>query len=115
MLGYTIIKGMEITQNSTKGDIRDMSNHNVVPESLLKAVPEGTPQIELTRSMGFTINLQGYETARIDASVKVTGALENKDEILKLVESELESQMQRQIADVVSQHDPNKTLLGYRK
>lgn len=86
-----------------------------VPEHLLQSVEEGTPQIEISRSMGFTINLQGYETARIDASVKVTGALENKDEIVSLVEAELESQMKKQIADVVQQHDPNKTLLGYRK
>ena len=92
-----------------------MSNQVNVPEKLLQSVTEGTPQIEITRGMGFTINLQGYETARIDASVKVTGALENKDAILKLVEAELESQMSRQIAEVVQQHDPNKTLLGYRK
>ena len=92
-----------------------MSENIRVPENLLKPVPEGSPQIEITRSMGFTINLQGFESARIDASVKVTGALENKDEILKLVEAELESQMQNQIKEVVEQHDPNKSLLGYRK
>lgn len=87
----------------------------IVPETLTKSVPEGTPQIEITRSMGFTINLQGYESARIDASVKVIGALENKDEISKFVTAELEAQMQEQIKEVVEQHDPNKTLLGYRK
>lgn len=91
-----------------------MSKQIIAPQ-LTQSVPEGTPQIEITRGMGFTINLQGYESARIDASVKITGALENKDEILKLVEAELEAQMQSQIKEVVEQHDPNKTLLGYRK
>ena len=92
-----------------------MSKEIVVPENLLQTVPVGAPQIEISRSMGFTINLQGYESARIDATVKITGALAHKDEIIKLVESELESQMQTQIKEVVEQHDPNKTLLGYRK
>ena len=92
-----------------------MSNKTEVPESLLQVVPERTPMIEITRALGFTINLQGYESARIDASVKITGALENKDAILKVVEAELEAQMQSQIKEIVEQHDPNKTLLGYRK
>ena len=92
-----------------------MSKEIVVPESLLQVMPEGSPRIEISRSLGFTINLQGYESARIDATVKVMGALEHKDDIVKLVEAELESQMQTQIKEVVEQHDPNKSLLGYRK
>lgn len=92
-----------------------MSNTVKIPEALLQPVAEGTPTIEINRGIGFTINLQGYESARIDTSVKIAGALANKDEIVKLVSAELENQIQEQIRDIVNQHDTNKTLLGYRK
>jgi hypothetical protein len=86
-----------------------------INKELIQQMPEGHPQIEVTKSIGFTVNLQGYESARIDATVKVTGLLENKEEIKKLVTAELESEIQNQIGELVKQHDPNKTLLGYRK
>jgi hypothetical protein len=86
-----------------------------VPKELLQVVPEGTPVIEISRSIGFTVNLQGYESARIDSTVKITGALENKDTIAKAVEEELADQITAQIQDIVKQHDPHKTLLGYKK
>jgi hypothetical protein len=86
-----------------------------IPAKLLQPVETGTPTIEISRSVGFTVNLQGYESARIDSTVKITGALENKDEITALVSAELESQITAQIQDIVAQHNPNKTLLGYNK
>jgi hypothetical protein len=86
-----------------------------VPKELLETVEAGKPTVEISRSMGFTVNLQGYESARIDATIKINGALENKDKIAELVQKELEQQIQSQIKDIVDQHDPNKTLLGYRK
>lgn len=86
-----------------------------VPTELLETVAQGEPTIEVSRSMGFTVNLQGYESARIDATIKISGALKNKDAIITAVQGELEQQIQSQIKDIVDQHDPNKTLLGYRK
>lgn len=86
-----------------------------VPTKLLQPVEPGVPTIEISRSVGFTVNLQGYESARIDSTVKVTGALMNKDEITALVSAELEQQITAQIQDIVVQHNPNKTLLGYNK
>ena len=91
-----------------------MSQVNV-PKELLMPVDEGTPTIEISKAIGFTVNLGGYESARIDSSVKVTGALENKELIAELASKELETQIQAQIKDLVGQHDPNKTLLGHRK
>lgn len=86
-----------------------------VPAVLLQPVAEGTPTIEVSRSIGFTVNLQGYESARIDSTVKITGALANKDLIAKQVSEELEAQITAQINDIVTQHSPSKTLLGYNK
>jgi hypothetical protein len=86
----------------------------IAPE-LLQEVKAGQPTVKISRSMGFTVNLQGYESARIDATVEINGALENKDLIVDAVTKELESQIQDQIKEIVNQHDPNKTLLGYRK
>lgn len=86
-----------------------------VPTELLQKVEEGQPTIKVSRSMGFTVNLQGYESAKIGATVEITGALENKDKIIETVQKELEAQIQSQIKEIVEQHDPSKTLLGYRK
>lgn len=86
-----------------------------VPDELLKPVPEGEPKITISRSMGFTVNLQGFESARIDATVTVEGSIKNKDKIIEYVNKELEHQMKLQIKDVVSQHDTKRTLLGYPK
>jgi ABC-type hemin transport system substrate-binding protein len=86
-----------------------------VPTELLQHLEAGEPTVKISRSMGFTVNLQGYESARIDATIEITGSLENKDKIAEAVQKELEQQIQSQIKDIVDQHDPNKTLLGYRK
>lgn len=86
-----------------------------VPTELLQTLEAGEPTIKVSRSMGFTVNLQGYESARIDATIEINGALKNKDAIVTAVQQELEQQIQSQIKDIVDQHDPNKTLLGYRK
>jgi hypothetical protein len=87
---------------------------SVAPE-LLQELKAGQPTIKISRSLGFTVNLQGYESARIDATIEITGALENKELITTTITRELEAQIQHQISEIVAQHDPNKTLLGYRK
>lgn len=93
----------------------DVNNAKNIPQKLLEAIPEGVPTIEVMKSIGFTVNLQGYESARIDASVTIKGTLENKEEIKALVTAELENEIKAQIGELVNQHDPNKTLLGYKK
>ncbi len=95
-----------MTTNNTK---------NQTPKELLEIIPDGTPKITITRSVGFTVNLQAYESARLDTTVTVEGKLENKELIEKFVNQEVESQIRNQIRELVEQHDTNKTLLGYRK
>lgn len=86
-----------------------------IPEALLKPVEDGTPKVEISKSIGFTVNLQAYESARIDCNVKITGALENIELIKEQVSKELEAEAKKSISELVQQHDTRKTLLGYSK
>lgn len=86
-----------------------------VNKDLLKQVEVGTPTVEIMKSVGFTVNLQAYESARLDCSVKITGALENVEAIKEEVTKQLDIEVQNQIKQLVDEHDTSKTLLGYRK
>lgn len=86
-----------------------------IPEELTKPIEPNQPTIKISRSIGFTINLQDYESARIDATVELSGDIKNKDLMVEYLEQELEAQIKEQIRDVVAQHNPNKTLLGYSR
>jgi hypothetical protein len=82
---------------------------------LTEEVAPGTPMVEISKSMGFTVNLQGYESARIDCSVKISGSLVNVEAIKAEVTKQLEGEVKAAIGQLVEQHDTRKTLLGYSK
>jgi hypothetical protein len=84
-------------------------------KELSKPIEPGTPKVTISQSIGFTVNLQAYESARIDTSISIEGALENIDNIKEEVYAQLEEAITKQIKDLVAQVDPNKTLLGHRK
>lgn len=86
-----------------------------IPPELLEPIDEGTPTIEISKAIGFTVNLQGYETARIDTRITIKGKLENKDKVAELVNRELEAEIKKQIDELIEQFDPNRTLLGFPK
>jgi hypothetical protein len=86
-----------------------------VNEELLRPIPAGVPTVEIAKSIGFTVNLQAYESARIDCSVKINGALEDIEIIKAEVTKQLEAEVKEAIGQLVEQHDTRKTLLGYSK
>lgn len=84
-------------------------------KELTQPIPAGTPKVTISQSIGFTVNLQAYESARIDATISIEGVLENIETIKAEVASQLEDAITKQIKDLIAQVDPNKTLLGHRK
>lgn len=88
------------------------------PERMVKLthpLEAGQPKVTISNSIGFTINLQGYESARLDATISIEGALENIEDLKAEVSEQLEATITKQIQELIAQVDPNKTLLGYKK
>lgn len=84
-------------------------------QKLTQLMEQGKPTITVEKGVGFTVNLQSYESARIDSKITITGSLDHLTEIKAEVDHQLEEEITKQIQDLVAQVDPNKTLLGHRK
>lgn len=84
-------------------------------KKLTQPIEAGTPKVTISQSIGFTVNLQSYESARIDASISIEGALANVEQIKEEISIQLEQSITKQIRELIEQVDPNKTLLGHRK
>jgi hypothetical protein len=92
-----------------------MTNQQNRLEKLTQLLEPGKPTITIEKGIGFTVNLQSYESARIDSKITITGSLDHLEEIKAEVDHQLEEEITKQIQDLVQQVDPNKTLLGHRK
>lgn len=64
---------------------------------------------------GFTINLGGYESARIDVGVEIQGEKTELPKLWEQAEQEIEAQLQKQV-EMFKQHiDDKETILGFPK
>jgi hypothetical protein len=92
-----------------------MENQMERMKQITQPIEPGQPKVTISQSIGFTVNLMQYESARIDASVSIEGALNNIESIKAEVSAQLEEAITKQIRELIEQVDPNKTLLGYKK
>lgn len=65
--------------------------------------------------IGFTINLGGYESARIDAGVEIQGKRSDMDELWVKAQTELQTQINEQVRLFKQHYNDKETLMGLPK
>jgi len=78
-------------------------------------ITEGMPKVVAKYSLGFTVNLGNYESAKIESGIEIEGTIDNLSKLQMMAQEEVESQVQIQINDLKSLKSPNQTLLGALK
>ena len=76
---------------------------------------EGQPKCVAKYSLGFTINLGNYESAKIESGIEIEGTLDHLPELQIMAQKEVEENVQIQINDIKNLKSPNQTLLGALK
>ena len=66
-------------------------------------------------TLGYTINLGGYESARIDVGAEVEGDKENSEQVWKEVKEEVEQQLKDEMNELKELYDEKETMLGLPK
>lgn len=66
-------------------------------------------------SQGFTINLGGYESARIDIGIEIQGDRDEKDTLWEEAEKEVNRHLEREVYALKEALDEKKTILGLAK
>lgn len=65
--------------------------------------------------LGFTVNLGGFESARMDAKVTLEGDESELDDLWAKAEGEVQKQINRNIESIQTHYDAEATLLGLPK
>lgn len=73
---------------------------------------EGMPRCVAKYSLGFTINLGNYESAKIESGIEIEGTIDNLSKLQEMAQEEVEKNVQLQINDIKTLKSPNQTLLG---
>lgn len=111
------VKGVGIS-NKSKEEKRmakqtDLSKDMIVRRKVEEMVTEGMPKVVAKFSLGFTINLQNYESCKIEAGIELEGTIDNLEKLQEQAQDEVEKVIGEQLSQL-KEKDPRITLLGFR-
>lgn len=111
------VKGVGIS-NKSKEEKRmakqiDVSKDMIVRRKVEEMVTEGMPKVVAKFGLGFTINLQNYESCKIEAGIELEGTIDNLEKLQKQAQDEVEKVIEEQLSQL-KEKDPRITLLGFR-
>lgn len=111
------VKGVGIS-NKSKEEKRmakqtDLSKDMIVRRKVEEMVTEGMPKVVAKFSLGFTINLQNYESCKIEAGIELEGTIDNLEKLQEQAQDEVEKVIEEQLFQL-KEKDPRITLLGFR-
>lgn len=116
--GKITVKGVGIS-NKSKEEKRmakqiDVSKDMIVSRKVVEEmVTEGMPKVVAKFSLGFTINLQNYESCKIEAGIELEGTIDNLEKLQAQAQDEVEKIIGEQLSQL-KEKDPRITLLGFR-
>jgi hypothetical protein len=90
--------------------LKDMVVRRKVVEEM---ITEGMPKVVAKFGLGFTINLQNYESCKIEAGIELEGTIDNLEKLQKQAQDEVEKVIEEQLSQL-KEKDPRITLLGFR-
>lgn len=91
----------------------DVSKDMIVRRKVEEMVTEGMPKVVAKFSLGFTINLQNYESCKIEAGIELEGTIDNLEKLQEQAQDEVEKVIEEQLSQL-KEKDPRITLLGFR-
>lgn len=111
------VKGVGIS-NKSKEEKRmakqiDVSKDMIVRRKVEEMVTEGMPKVVAKFGLGFTINLQNYESCKIEAGIELEGTIDNLEKLQEQAQDEVEKVIEEQLSQL-KEKDPRITLLGFR-
>lgn len=111
------VKGVGIS-NKSKEEKRmakqiDVSKDMIVRRKVEEMVTEGMPKVVAKFGLGFTINLQNYESCKIEAGIELEGTIDNLEKLQAQAQEEVEKVIEEQLSQL-KEKDPRITLLGFR-
>lgn len=111
------VKGVGIS-NKSKEEKRmakqiDVSKDMIVRRKVEEMVTEGMPKVVAKFGLGFTINLQNYESCKIEAGIELEGTIDNLEKLQEQAQEEVEKVIEEQLSQL-KEKDPRITLLGFR-
>jgi len=111
------VKGVGIS-NKSKEEKRmakqiDLSKDMIVRRKVEEMVTEGMPKVVAKFGLGFTINLQNYESCKIEAGIELEGTIDNLEKLQEQAQEEVEKVIEEQLSQL-KEKDPRITLLGFR-
>lgn len=111
------VKGVGIS-NKSKEEKRmakqiDVSKDMIVRRKVEEMVTEGMPKVVAKFGLGFTINLQNYESCKIEAGIELEGTIDNLEKLQEQAQEEVEKVIDEQLSQL-KEKDPRITLLGFR-
>lgn len=111
------VKGVGIS-NKSKEEKRmakqtDLSKDMIVRRKVEEMVTEGMPKVVAKFGLGFTINLQNYESCKIEAGIELEGTIDNLEKLQAQAQDEVEKVIEEQLSQL-KEKDPRITLLGFR-
>lgn len=111
------VKGVGIS-NKSKEEKRmakqiDVSKDMIVRRKVEEMVTEGMPKVVAKFGLGFTINLQNYESCKIEAGIELEGTIDNLEKLQEQAQNEVEKIIEEQLSQL-KEKDPRITLLGFR-
>jgi len=111
------VKGVGIS-NKSKEEKRmakqiDVSKDMIVRRKVEEMVTEGMPKVVAKFGLGFTINLQNYESCKIEAGIELEGTIDNLEKLQAQAQEEVEKVIGEQLSQL-KEKDPRITLLGFR-
>lgn len=111
------VKGVGIS-NKSKEEKRmakqiDVSKDMIVRRKVEEMVTEGMPKVVAKFGLGFTVNLQNYESCKIEAGIELEGTIDNLEKLQEQAQEEVEKVIEEQLSQL-KEKDPRITLLGFR-
>ncbi len=91
----------------------DVSKDMIVRRKVEEMVTEGMPKVVTKFGLGFTINLQNYESCKIEAGIELEGTIDNLEKLQAQAQEEVEKVIEEQLSQL-KEKDPRITLLGFR-
>jgi len=91
----------------------DVSKDMIVRRKVEEMVTEGMPKVVAKFGLGFTINLQNYESCKIEAGIELEGTIDNLEKLQAQAQEEVEKVIEEQLSQL-KEKDPRITLLGFR-
>ena len=92
----------------------DVSKDMIVSRKVVEEMTtEGMPKVVAKFGLGFTINLQNYESCKIEAGIELEGTIDNLEKLQEQAQDEVEKVIEEQLSQL-KEKDPRITLLGFR-